>query len=262
MRILPVGFLFLVTAVCFNNCVGTSDLAAEINQRKFSLSIFSYSVTDFQVHAYYEPGAEPYVGSLGLLGGDIWDITEQSYIALFQNHPGRTVTVPRTLGDMTALSAQNTSNWSPKALVQLGTSIAAPWIQGNQIHLSVIFLNGYYQGNPNVLGVQISGNPFAFVFKDAIQGVGGTSTDQHYAEQAVTVHELGHVVGLVNLGVPLARPHQDSGHPGHSNNSACVMYWSVESAQNILASVAHFIGTGRKDLFGPEALQDGRSFHP
>ena len=49
-------------------------------------------------------------------------------------------------------------------------------------------------------------------------------------EQSVFVHELGHVLGLVNLGTPMVTPHEDPGNRGHSNNRASVMYWAVETS--------------------------------
>ncbi len=262
MRFGSLLILFIVCAVGFNNCIGDSFFGSvSTDQSDFALEIFSDFVTDFQIHAVYESGAQPYTGSLGILGGDIWDITQQSYISLFQNH-SRTIIVPRTPSDMTAIGAQNTASWSSSGLIQLGRSVAPEWVQGTHIHLTIIYVKGFYEGNANILGIQFSGTPFAFVFKDAIVAAGGTTTEQYYAEQAVTVHELGHVVGLVNLGVPMVSAHEDGAHRGHANNSNCVMYWTVESAQDILSLVAQSIGTSQKDLFGPESLQDGRSFHP
>ncbi len=49
-------------------------------------------------------------------------------------------------------------------------------------------------------------------------------------EQAVLVHEFGHVVGLVDRGIPMVTARKDSENGAHSNNPESVMYWAIESA--------------------------------
>ena len=48
-------------------------------------------------------------------------------------------------------------------------------------------------------------------------------------ENSVLVHEVGHLLGLVNL-YQSPVDHEDPDHPGHSNNDESVMYWAIESA--------------------------------
>lgn len=57
-------------------------------------------------------------------------------------------------------------------------------------------------------------------------------------ERAVLVHETGHAMGLVNLGAPMQRDHEDhaDGADGqhHSANKNSVMYYLVESSRGLL----------------------------
>ncbi|HEX2029469.1 MAG TPA: hypothetical protein VHF25_15885 [Nitriliruptorales bacterium] len=48
-------------------------------------------------------------------------------------------------------------------------------------------------------------------------------------EEAVVVHELGHLLGLVNLSYRSEVDHEDPEHPGHSSSQGSVMYWAIES---------------------------------
>ena len=135
-------------------------------------------------------------------------------------------------------------------------------VTGNKATVTVIFLNGLYEGNPKILGVHFSGYGFAFVFKDVVASVGGTAADQRYVEQGTVVHELGHVIGFVNNGVPLTTNYEDSAHLRHSANTNCVMYWTVESANTILGFLTNTILANRMNLFETEVLADGRAYHP
>lgn len=60
-------------------------------------------------------------------------------------------------------------------------------------------------------------------------------------ERAVLIHEFGHILGLVNNGIPMQRAHEMTEDPvpetdknegaKHSSNKESVMYWAVESSQ-------------------------------
>ncbi len=243
-----------------DNSVAEDPTAAlQINN---SQAIFSDAIGDFSVNVMYEVGAIPYTGLIGLTTNETWDITKSSYEALFQNHVGRTVSVPTAIGQMTQFADQAKSSWTSGDLIQLGMQKSPKLVTNFDVRVTVIFLNGMYNNDPNILGVHFAGYPFAFVFKDIVLSTGGDPVSQRYAEQATVVHELGHIVGLVNNGVPMAVAHEDGGHPKHSTNAQCVMYWQVESQSNILTSIAAAIVGNQLNLFGAQSLQDGRSFHP
>lgn len=254
-------FLIIIFLFCITGCNVTQTSSTDL-QNQISTKIFSDSVTELKINVFYEIGAEPYVGNLGLTTNSTWDIAESSYQALFQNHVARTVTVPKTLIQMTQIPDKAKTNWTSGELLPLAESLAPTLSNGTQRNVSLIFLNGLYQGNTGILGIQFAGSRFAFVFKDVVTGAGGTSVDQRYIEQATAVHELGHVVGLTNNGVPLQTNYEDAAHPKHSSNNSCVMYWAVESATSILTSLNHFIISNQLNLFATESLNDGRSYHP
>ncbi len=51
-------------------------------------------------------------------------------------------------------------------------------------------------------------------------------------ESTVFVHEFGHLLGLVNMGLPMVQDHLDKDHGsrGHCRNPRCLMYYAVNTA--------------------------------
>ena len=255
---LSVAFL----SSCTSDKSQDSNTSSEDQQTEISRNLFSTTVTQFIIRAFYEAGAEPYTGAIGISGNDTWDISKTSFESLFQDHAGRTITTPSVVSDMTAFTDQNVSSWTASQLVTLGDSLAPALVSGNTAEVAIIFVNGQFNGSAATLGVHISGTRFAFVFKDVVLSVGGSDTSQKYVEQATVVHEIGHTIGFVNNGVPLQTNHEDESHPHHTTNEDGVMYWAVESTSGVLTFLTDIITGGQLNLFGPETLQDGRSHKP
>jgi len=70
--------------------------------------------------------------------------------------------------------------------------------------------------------------------KGQLGGLLGPSTQQMetIVERAVLVHEMGHLLGLVDNGIPMQKDRldRDPNHtPKHSTNPKSVMYWAVEN---------------------------------
>ncbi|MAQ17938.1 MAG: hypothetical protein CMN30_24460 [Sandaracinus sp.] len=74
-------------------------------------------------------------------------------------------------------------------------------------------------------------------------------------------HEAGHVIGLVNTGIPMVEDHEDPDHPGHTTDEDGVMYWAYETASVSDLLLAR-MGTGSDRLFhwGPASLADVAAF--
>ena len=97
------------------------------------------------------------------------------------------------------------------------------------LHWYFLFPAGTYNDD-SVLGVAVDASTVA-VFKDSVEDAEGFfgRPSSEEVERAVTVHEAGHLLGLVNLVYQSNIEHEDEDNPGHSNNEDSVMYWAIES---------------------------------
>ncbi|MBV18308.1 MAG: hypothetical protein CMA56_00365 [Euryarchaeota archaeon] len=106
----------------------------------------------------------------------------------------------------------------------------APPMDGTTLRWHLLFPAGGYD-DESVLGVAVNAADVA-VFRDSIDDAENIlrRPSAEDIENSVTLHEVGHLLGLVNLVYTSPRDHEDPDHPGHSSNEDSVMYWAVESS--------------------------------
>lgn len=122
----------------------------------------------------------------------------------------------------------------------------------------------FVDGTPpkdGAIGIAFSGSSAA-IFSDQVADAATLLVSAAAIERADTVHEVGHLLSLVNLGYRSSRDHEDPGHRGHSDNPRSVMYWAVDNV-----GVASLLG-GRTepptafdadDLADLAAIRSGRA---
>lgn len=113
----------------------------------------------------------------------------------------------------------------------------------------MLFLAGRLEGQDSALGAAVRGDT-AVVFVEQVRSASSPLVSAAALEQAVATHELGHLLGLVDLVRSTGRA--DPEHPGHSPNRGSVMYWAIESdlVTSVLAGPppADFDAADRADL--------------
>lgn len=118
-----------------------------------------------------------------------------------------------------------------------------PDLKNKSLALYVLYLDGELLGSPSTLGLTYRGSSFA-IFQGginaieiptlaALAGLGHVDF-----EKSVLVHELGHVLSLVNIGYQSDRDYEDPEHPHHSVHQGCVMYYGIETSAilNLISS--------------------------
>lgn len=125
----------------------------------------------------------------------------------------------------TAAVGGGARSWTSDELRALADS-SSPAQTAEQAVLSLLFLRGGFAENERAVGVAVRGD-VAAVFAERVDEAAGAFGDRGAVQDAVTMHEVGHLLGLVDLVVDSGR--DDPEHPGHSPNRGSVMYYAVES---------------------------------
>lgn len=107
----------------------------------------------------------------------------------------------------------------------------------NQIAVWVFFADGKSATDTStsvVLGTAYW-NTSLVIYENTVQGLSDSPFEPNRSllETTVINHELGHILGLTNLGAALQSVHEDTAHPKHCNVSSCLMYWSSETGHGI-----------------------------
>lgn len=136
-----------------------------------------------------------------------------------------------------AAFADSRRSWTGEA-IRAAAAAHARVAQGSNQRavLRLLVLHGSFAADDRVIGVAVRGDVVA-VFADKIAQAATVVTGANRIEEAVVTHEVGHVLGLVDLYLDTGR--DDPDHPGHSANPDSVMYWAVESDL-----VAELLGDG------------------
>jgi hypothetical protein len=142
--------------------------------------------------------------------------------------------VARVLADVTGKSTLTSQGGAPPsreswtaADVRDAADAVARTRQGEDAVVRLLFLHGRWAEGEGVLGVAVRGD-VAAIFVDAVAEAASPLVGPAAIEVAVTTHEVGHLLGLVDVHLDTGRA--DPEHPGHSPNRNSVMYWAVESS--------------------------------
>ena len=112
-----------------------------------------------------------------------------------------------------------------------------PQFAGGSAGIYILYVGGEYADGASVLGAAYSGYSVV-VFRSVIEDAGTPRPNGECAgiigptpceiERAVLVHEVGHLLGLVNINYASAEDHWDETHGHHCSTTSCVMFWQIE----------------------------------
>ena len=220
------GILVVLISPILSGCLGTDGLLNSGSNRGvpggLTLACLDDSTyTSMVIEIDYEPGYQPETTST--------DMLKERLESVCAKPKGIEILFTETeFEDREVWQASDvrTSGWEEKSHDPRDDST---------LYWQVIFPSGTYH-DTSVLGVAVDASTIS-IFKDSIDDAENIfqRPSAEKIENSVLIHEFGHLLGLVNTVYTSPANHEDSSHPGHSNNEDSVMYWAIESS-----SIANF----------------------
>jgi hypothetical protein len=103
------------------------------------------------------------------------------------------------------------------------------YTDGNRITIYVYITDANFDKG-NVVGIAYR-NTAVCLFGKTIQANSGgiNQASRVKVESGVLLHEIGHLLGLVNNGTAMVTPHEDGDNRAHCTNTSCLMYYTIET---------------------------------
>ena len=131
------------------------------------------------------------------------------------------------------------------------------------VAMHVMWIDGHSAADTasgTVLGVSW-GNLHTVMFHESIERICGGAPllgESGCAETqyGVWLHEVGHVLGLVDTGIAPTSAHADTAHPGHDTSMDCIMYWQYEGSAGASLLMNAILGGGHAPDLDAACLAD------
>lgn len=186
----------------------------------------------------YLTGQRKLVVELDHSPGSNWDTStsvDEDVRQQLQRITNKNVEV-RTSADLPAKGSEYA--WSASELRELHSQHRDVETNDRQVAMHALFLEGKYQ-QESTGGLAYQAEAFA-LFMDRIEELTCSNgaivcdrAERYEVVRSISIHEAGHLFGLVNSPLPMVNPHEDPDHEAHSSNEDSVMFWKVESGKAI-----------------------------
>jgi predicted Zn-dependent protease len=211
--------------------------------------LFGPEVRHVVVRVAYAPSVPP------IVDGGAFVPLSAAFTRLFDG-TGKTVTFPTTLDEMVAAPELTPGDYAMDDAVRVVQRLERDDVAADDTYvITVVYLPGGLTEDDGILyGLTRSASHAVAVTAGRIRADTAFPAGSSELERAVVLHELGHAVGLVDSGLPMATDHlhRDARDPGgHCSNPACVMSVDFGDAPHVF-----YAGTSPLGLFGDECLAD------
>lgn len=221
---MKIFFKVLLLAFLFTTCskktyyVNNPDAPDYLHNRPVGESanelLASGKYTSLKIEVQYMTGFQPDAAALTHL---------QTTLSNLLNKPSGITIVTKEI------PASSNSFLSLSDVISIERNNRSAFTTGTELAVYVLYTNGNYS-DPNVLGIAYKNTSVVLFGKrinDNSGGIGQASRTKLVA--TVAEHELGHLMGLVDLGTVMQTNHKDAAHGNHCSNTDCLMYYTAET---------------------------------
>jgi len=147
----------------------------------------------------------------------------RSFLAtLVDKNEGITITTSEIDGASGSLSTEEIRQTENKNR----TAFSSP----SAVAVYILYTNSTHASGSSTLGIAYRNTSVALMGKTIHDNSGGIGqVSRAKLEATVLEHEMGHLLGLVDLGSHMQTNHKDPENGNHCDNRDCLMYYSAES---------------------------------
>jgi len=168
--------------------------------------------TNINIEVQYMPGYAP-------------DATTMNDVVAYLNTLCNKTSITYT----TTVIAANGTVLTQNDVMTIEKNDRSSYTSGNTLSLYVLITDNNFL-TKNVLGFAYRNTSICLFGKTIYDNSGGLAQPNRIImEENVLEHELGHLMGLVNIGSPMQTNHQDVANGNHCTNKNCLMYYAAES---------------------------------
>ncbi|MBA2661230.1 MAG: hypothetical protein H0U74_02985 [Bradymonadaceae bacterium] len=254
MPLLSRTNLFLTMIALLVGLGGCSDDSAASGDARVEQYIRAQPFPRLVLEIESVAGSEPYGGTEARLIGRLAQILDK---------PGGI----EAIRDETIASRGAHHAWSFDELDALAAQRFNLEVDSDTIKMLVMFVDGHYaedSASSKVLGIAWR-QKYLVIFKQTIEsscrkGALIPSLQDKFCQEAeltIWTHEIGHLLGLVDNGLPMQNGHRDHEHGRHCTRKECVMYWAYTGNDLFDVLQTRFLaGNEQSPGFGPDCLAD------
>jgi predicted Zn-dependent protease len=131
------------------------------------------------------------------------------------------------------IPAMNKGGYSTEDIAKMENDYRTSYNEGNTISVFLLVVDGDYKQTDEssfTIGAAYRNTSLVLFGKQIEENSGGIrKPDKATLETTVALHEMGHLLGLVNSGSEMVNPHEDDENKNHCENEDCLMYWAIET---------------------------------
>jgi len=131
------------------------------------------------------------------------------------------------------IPAMNKGDYSTEDIAKIEEDYRERYNKGNTVSVFLLVVDGDFKQSEEssfTIGAAYRNTSLVLFGNRIAENSGGFIKPSKAAlETTVALHEMGHLMGLVNIGSDMVILHEDEENENHCDNEDCLMYWAIET---------------------------------